>query len=141
MVLHLGDEDLAAIESGFLRGNAVERVGRSLDKDHDLFALVNAEETSDSLARLLVSLGREPRLVSRAAVHAGVEVGELGHHVADPLQRRGAGGVVEVDPGDGSVAVDRHGQLDPGEVLAPSVGIGGRQLVPSLAPAGQKASL
>src|SRR5437764_13687053 len=42
MVLHLGDEDLAAIESGFLRGNAVERVGRSLDKDHDLFDLLTA---------------------------------------------------------------------------------------------------
>ena len=125
VVLHLGDQHLTPVESRFGRRDPVQRVGRPLDEDDDLVFLIHVEEPRDKLPRLLVCLGREPRLVAGSAVHARVQVGKCGDHVADSVQRWRAGGVVEVDPGRGRAAVNRDGQVDPGEVLAPLSGVGG----------------
>jgi len=45
-------------------------------------------------------------------VHARVHVREAVDRVANPLERRRAGSVVEVDPGDGSASGDRNRQVN-----------------------------
>src|SRR3989454_8552469 len=125
VVLHLGDQHLAPDESRFRRRDSVERVGGPLHEDDDLVRLIDAEEFRAQLSGLLVRLGGEPRLVAGSAMHARVQVGKCRDHIADSVQWWRAGGVVEVDPGRGRAAVNRDGQVDPGEVLAPLSGVGG----------------
>ena len=123
VMLHLGDQDLAAVETCLFGGDSVERIGRALDEDHHLIFFIDAKEFRDQLPRLLVRLGRQPRLVSRPTVNARIEIGERGHHVADPAQGRRAGRIVEVDPGEGRAAEHRNRQVDPRKVLAPLAGM------------------
>ena len=104
VVLHLRDQHLPAVEASLLGRDPVQGVGRALDEDHDLVRFVDGEEARHQLARVLVCLGREARLVAGATVHARVQVREPVHDVADPGQRRCAGGVVEVDAGDRGAA-------------------------------------
>ena len=107
MVLHLGDENLPAVQPGLLSGDSIERIGCPLDEDDDLARIVDFQKLGDTFARLLVCLGRHTRFVSGASVDARINLGEPGHGIADALQRRRARGVVEVDPGDRAAAQDR----------------------------------
>jgi len=118
MMLHLGHQHLAAVEPRLLGRDPVQGVGRPLDEDDDLVLLVDAEKLSHALPRLLVCLGRQPRLVPGAPVDARVDVREAVDQVAHALERRRAGGVVEVDASDGPSAEGWDGQVHPGEMLA-----------------------
>jgi len=122
VVLHLSHQHLLALEPRLLGRNPVQRVGRALDEDHHLVVLVDAEEAGGHLAGMLIGIGREPRLVAGPTMDARVDVGKCIDRVAHSLERRCAGGVVEVDARDGAAAMDGDRQVDPGEVLAPSSG-------------------
>ena len=110
MVLHLGDEHLTAVKPSLLGRDSVQGVGGALDEDDDLALAVDVEKLGDAFARLLVRLGRHSRLVSGAAMDARVNLGETGHRIADPFERRGAGRIVEVDSGDGAAPQHGHWQ-------------------------------
>ncbi len=72
----------------------VQRVGGG-PGEHHLVVLAQAEEVGDGGPALLEQVGGQLREVARAPVHAAV-VGSVGGDVVpDPLQRGGAGGVVE----------------------------------------------
>ena len=68
VMLHLGHEHLAAVEAGLFRGDAVQRVGCALDEDDHLALLVDIEKFGYALARLFVSVSRQPRFVPGATV-------------------------------------------------------------------------
>ncbi len=104
VVLGLEDEDPGA---GRQRARQqVERVGGGAGEDH-LVVVAQAEELLDGAAALLEQVGGELREVAGAAVHAAVVGGVGGDVVPDPLERRGAGGVVEGRVGDLLAADER----------------------------------
>ena len=58
-MLHLGHEDMPAVEPCLLRRDAIQSVCRPLDEDDDLVLVVHAEKLRDQLPGVLVSLGRQ----------------------------------------------------------------------------------
>ncbi len=97
VVLGLEGEHLGPGRDG--AGQQVERVGGGAGEDH-LVALAQVQELGDGAAALLEQVGGELGQVAGAAVHAAVVGGVGGDLVPDPLERRGAGGVVERRVGD-----------------------------------------
>ena len=59
VVLHLGDQDLAAVQACVLGRDAIQGVRGALDEDGDLRALVEVQEAGHQLPRVLVGLGGE----------------------------------------------------------------------------------
>ena len=70
-----------------------------------------SDEPGDRVAGLLVALGRHPRRVAGAAVHAGVRREQCPDAVGHLRQRRRAGGVVEVDVGAVAALNERNPQV------------------------------
>lgn len=90
----LGLEDEHPGVLGEYGGEQVQRVGGGAGED-DLVLGAAAEELLDRAAAVLEEVGGQLREVSGAAVHAAVVRGVGRHVVPDPLERGGAGGVIQ----------------------------------------------
>lgn len=108
VVFGLEDEDLAV--GGEHGGEQVERVGGRPGEDH-LVVRAAAEELGDGHAGVLEEVGRQLREVPGTAVDAAVVRRVGGHVVPDPLERRGAGRVVEGRVGDLATGDERNGDI------------------------------
>ena len=106
--------DVAIVDRHGL-GELVDRVRGVLGEQHHVAVGVGADELADDLARRLVRLGADPRLVTAPPVDPRVVREEALDRLHHGDERRCAGGVVEVDMGRQSPVEQRHRLIDPDE--------------------------